>query len=295
MSYFNKEDYTIDKKSKNFFFTYWFLTSFFIVLSIIILLLYGLKIVEVYNYNEIEGKIISTRIIETRGSKNKRLYNPEIIYEYYINEDKYIGKTYDRLNFEKGYTLSTQILMENKVDWKTKVYINPYNKHETVLKKDIYPYYLLLLTIFLGVVFYWFILFHMYRTDNYYIMHTKDKKKLVFAYPTAIGFALICIMNASFAFSFIAIVIHYNLRWSFYILWIFALIITFYFAYYYKKYNLEFSDKFNDKILESEELKLDKNHLKFLKSKRSERLPFLIISVSLLLLFFFMIFLSGIR
>lgn len=43
------------------------------------------------NWPNVEGTIISSEFISSRNSENKPMYGAEILYEYYINDVKYIG------------------------------------------------------------------------------------------------------------------------------------------------------------------------------------------------------------
>ena len=231
---FNEKTYKPDSLAKRLLIAQWFLTT----LGVITILIYGFislsKMAQAYQFMEIYGDVVSTRIIETRGSKGKRLYRPEITYSYRIDGEDHIGNTYDILNIEKGYKLSNKILEEYEIGKEIKVYVNLDNQDQSVLRKEVYPYYFLLTIFFVAIFFYWLTLLHMYKTGNYYAMYTthgKSKIRLEFAFPTAKGTALMYSMYASFGLGLVALIIQYELRWSFYFLWASVLLITFLYSY----------------------------------------------------------------
>lgn len=252
MSYFNEEDYHADKESDKALKLYWTLISLLVFILIITCSWYLSQIIKVSKYEETYGIVVSSKLIESRGHKGKTLYNPKITYEYYVDNELYVGNTYDIFNVEKGYQITMDIMLEYSVDKEIKVYVNPNNKHETVLKKDIYPYYLFLMPILTGAIIYWLIILYMYKTGNYYLMFELNKKRLVFAYPTAKGFALFSSLYFTLIYGIIGFTIKYHISWFFYFLWFFLLIVTYGVSYKYKKYNLEFSNEFRDQVIDSE-------------------------------------------
>lgn len=283
MSYFNPETYQADKEAKkSLYISLLFLSV--ILLGIILGGLYFIsKLVIVSKYNEVSEKVVSSKIVEYRGSKGQKFYRPDIVYDYYVDGERYTGNMYDYFNIQKGYELTSDIVRSNTPNKEIKVYVNPNNRFETVLDKDVHPYYFIMLPVISSIFFFWLMTYEMFRTGNYYMLYTKSKNRLVFAYPTAKGFACTVAGISTVICGFYPVISNTDLRWNFFIMWLFVVAMSYYVGYLYKINNLKFSDRMEKMIIESENYKNGGKPVSLLRQKISKKTIFLIIGLFILI------------
>lgn len=254
MSYFTKETYEADEEATKSLYWSWFFVSLFTLSFILFGCHFISKLSLVSKFNEVSGKVLSSQVVEYRGSKGSIHHRAEIVYEYYIDKETYQSNKYDMFNMSKNYLNPRETVEDYNIGKNITVYVNPYNKYETVLDKKIHPYYFSLVPFFFLILLVWLIYYQMYKTGNYYLLNSSIRRRrmLVLAYPDAVVFALCVTMITSVLCGFLAEIKNTNTHWSFFIIWIILLGLTFIISYQYKKFNLTFSKRFENIILESE-------------------------------------------
>lgn len=252
MSYFDPKTYKADKEATKSLYIGFFFVSLFSVALIVLGIYFISNLFKVSNYNETYGNVINSQIISYRGSKGQTFYKPLVNYNYYVDGEKHTGNTYDYFSFQKGRALSSEIIRENPPNKEIKVYVNPENRFESVLDKTIHPYYFTLLPAISAIFFFWLATYEMYKTGNYYMLYTKGRNRLTFAYPTAKGFAATITAFATLIYGFISAMYSASITWSFFVLWVMVLTFIYIVSFIYKSNHLEFSELTNNAIIESE-------------------------------------------
>lgn len=283
MSYFKKEDYKPDNEAKKAM----YISLFFISILFFGLVLGGLyfvsKLVQISKYQEISGTVINSRVVEYRGSKGQRLHKPEIVYEYSIDGERHRSNVYDYFQVQKGYLMSSEIVKENPPNKEIKIYVNPKDVNESVLDKEIHPYYFMMLPFMSSILFFWLMTYRMFITGNYYMLYTKGKNRLVFAYPTAFGFACTTAGITTIICGFYPIIMNFSLKWSFFVIWIFLVSLSYFFGYFYKSNNLRFSERVEKMIIDSERYKKEGRPVSLFQQEGSKKILFLIIMLIILI------------
>ncbi|MEK6936605.1 MAG: DUF3592 domain-containing protein [Nanoarchaeota archaeon] len=123
---------------------FFFFLIFLLVGSLLMYFTYSwiLNGIESKNWPAVEGTILSSEFVSSRNSDNKPSYSAEILYEYYIDNEKYLSNS---ITSSSGQSSSSspgsaqRLVNEYTVPDKVKVYYNPKNPELSVLEPGFHP------------------------------------------------------------------------------------------------------------------------------------------------------------
>ncbi len=111
------------------------------------------------NWQSVEGAIISSQFISGRTSENKPFYSAEILYEYYIDNVKYLSNsiTSGGQSSSNNPNYAQKIVRKYSEGDKINVYYNPQNPEQSVLEpgfhwSDAWPALIGLLFALIGLI-----------------------------------------------------------------------------------------------------------------------------------------------